>query len=831
MQRIRIFGLLLLMALLVTVYTLTSSGRFHIIDEVSLFAVTESQALRGAVDTNAIAWTQWVNSPGEVLGAFGPDGDVYSKKGPAPAFLAVSWYLLLHVITELNVGIGQLQATLLWNGFVTAVTAALLWLTVRRLGYGDHTGMVLGLLFGLATIAWPYANQFFGEPLSALSLLLVFYAMLSWRASGRWWWMAIAGVGAGITIATVTAHVLLIGVLAGWWLVDGLLRQRRTPGAKPHVATWMVAAAAFITPIVAAGALLMLYNFVRLGNPFDTGYHFDAGEGFTTPLLNGLWGLIFSPYRGVFWHTPLFIATLIASIHFVRRHRSEGILIALLSVVLIVTYSLWWMWWGGFAWGPRFLVPLTPLWVLPLAPVIETAIRHTHGKIGDQRVAIEDSHALRRSSNLRSSLSNLSILAWFTAAMALISFVVQLGAVSVNFVNYEILLRALYPTDWSDPLLYGPPAQSLTDFMNSPVIGQFKLMKEFIVNSDLAWLWGTGEPPELQATVLWLVLLIGAAAIITLIGGLILWWRVSATPEETVGAIGAPTFVLVVLAPALVIATWSGEVARQPGYGAQDTGYRAIITDICRNVTATDAFVNVAPTDYHIVMNWMPGECKIDIPPFGYALDSMNHPETGLVLSRLLKQHDRIWFVTSGVQPNDPDNTLERWLADHAYKAIDIWYDNYRLLQYATGVRLSGVEERPVNKALLGRRAEQITIVSVRAPSIAAVGKPIPIDIQYRLEAPTDQNLRWFVQLLSGQNIPLAQLDTAPNDNYAMFSELPARELLTERAGVLVPENTPEGDYLLIAGLYNPGDEGRRLITIDGPDFVSLGSVRVVKQQ
>ena len=89
----RSFGILVLVALLWSVYMLTSAGKFHIVDEVSLFAVTESIATRGSVDTNAIAWTQWVNSPGEVLGAFGPGGEVYSKKGPAPAVLAVPWYL------------------------------------------------------------------------------------------------------------------------------------------------------------------------------------------------------------------------------------------------------------------------------------------------------------------------------------------------------------------------------------------------------------------------------------------------------------------------------------------------------------------------------------------------------------------------------------------------------------------------------------------------------------------------------------------------------------------------------------------------------------------
>ncbi|HRW08001.1 MAG TPA: hypothetical protein P5121_23025, partial [Caldilineaceae bacterium] len=110
----RFYGVAILVALLFSIYVLTSAGKFHIVDEVSLFGVTESLALRGEVDTNAIAWTQWVNSPGEVLGAFGPNGEVYSKKGPAPAFLAVPWYLALLAVARLDIGLGLLQGTLLW---------------------------------------------------------------------------------------------------------------------------------------------------------------------------------------------------------------------------------------------------------------------------------------------------------------------------------------------------------------------------------------------------------------------------------------------------------------------------------------------------------------------------------------------------------------------------------------------------------------------------------------------------------------------------------------------------------------------------------------------
>ena len=242
-----------------------------------------------------------------------------------------------------------------------------------------------------------------------------------------------------------------------------------------------------------------------------------------------------------------------------------------------------------------------------------------------------------------------------------------------------------------------------------------------------------------------------------------------------------------------------------------------------------DAFVNVVPTAYQIPMNWLPGACPDGVPTYGYATDSLKHPETEPVLQQLQTEHDRLFFATFGVQPNDPDNTLERWLGTNAYKATDTWYDDFRLVQYATPVRLTGVEEKSIGQVLFGKQAEQVTIMAVRSPSVAPVGKPIPIEITFRLEAPTTQNLRWFVQLLSGQNIPLAQLDTGPDDNYTTFSSLPAREVQVEKAGLLVPANTPEGEYRLIAGLYNPDAGGARLVTVEGQDWVELGTVRVVK--
>ena len=251
------------------------------------------------------------------------------------------------------------------------------------------------------------------------------------------------------------------------------------------------------------GCCSLAYNGVRFGNPFDTGYHFESGEGFTTPIWQGFWGLIFSPYRGVFWHTPLFLASLFAYIPFLRRHRSEGIAIGGLSLILVLVYSAWWMWWGGFAWGPRFLVPLTPFWVLLLAPLLAGARFATRPAQPRNTPTRDQAHPHGP------SMASLPSRCWSRWARS-----------PMNFVNYEITLRGLYPTAWDDPLQYGPPAQAITDLLDSPVIGQFRLMRENLVaNTDLAWLHADGE-------ILWLVLVIGGAAIATLGGLLLGWWLV-----------------------------------------------------------------------------------------------------------------------------------------------------------------------------------------------------------------------------------------------------------------------------------------------------------------
>ena len=283
------------------------------------------------------------------------------------------------------------------------------------------------------------------------------------------------------------------------------------------------------------------------------------------------------------------------------------------------------------------------------------------------------------------------------------------------------------------------------------------------------------------------------------------------------------------LLPLVLIGVWLGESAKQPDYGELGHGYRAVLTQICQDAKPDEPVVTIAPFAYHIPMNWLAGGCRQPLPLFGYASDSMNHPEAQQVLNTLLETHQQIWFVTGGLPVNDPDNTVERWLAHTAYKAEDQWYDDYRLVRYATAAQLEGTLVNQLDIPLGDSQGSPILLKASRAPAQATPGEIVPIEIHYELETPVTKDLHWFVQLLSKRGDAVALIDTAPDQGYTPFSQLPVGEKQIERAGLPLTADLPLGEYHLIAGLYDPAAaaSAQRLTMPNGRDFVDLGVLMV----
>jgi hypothetical protein len=355
---------LCLFALLFSVYLFTFSGVYHSSDEMSMLVATDSLARRGEWDIELLRWM------GEQQGSFGDDGHLYSRKGIGTTLAAWPTYWLALQSSHL----GNVQAAMLTNGLVTALTGVLVYLVVRQLGYGPGPGLGVALAFGVGTMAWPYARYLFSESLASLGLMASFYFLLchdaraASPAKGRGREVALpllAGAGLGLALLARLNNAIVapfLGLLLLFYLYQRHGKDWRA---------WIRPVVLFGLPVVATLAVTGWYNWLRFGSPLTTGYLPE--ERFATPFFEGFYGLTLSPGKGLLWYNPLLFAALAGWPAFFRRHRAAALLVAAVVLGNVAFYAPWYLWWAGHGWGARFLVTLLPFATLSLAPVLEAA--------------------------------------------------------------------------------------------------------------------------------------------------------------------------------------------------------------------------------------------------------------------------------------------------------------------------------------------------------------------------------------------------------------------------------------------------------------------------
>jgi hypothetical protein len=779
---------------LFAVYLLSYRGSFHSIDEVSMFAVTESMVKFSRLDTDQIAWTQWTTSQREAQGFFGVDGHVYSKKGLVVSLAMAPLYWLGLMLP----GLGMLQTASLLNPIVTAIAAALLFRLVRRLGYAERVAIGVALLYGLAVITWVYSKYLFSEPLAGLLLLATAYLLITFRQEAGNWRAMLAGVLTGLAVATRANNLFLVPVFGIYLVV--ISRQQTTsrlaspappghslllpkgdlqvtPYSSPKGTYRLLPTPYFLLPtsyfllgLIPPALMLMGYNWVRVGNPFQTGYDLTI---FSPNLLLGLYRLLFSPLRGLFVYSPLLLLSVPGLAWLWRRCRAEAGLVIGVTGVTIFLFSAWTSG-EGLSWGSRFLVPVVPFLCLALAPILDRA------------------------------LAGSKVLAGSLLSLGTLSFAIQFLGVAINPWIYLAQLQADFGGEF---FLENTPA--LTDFRYMQVIGQ--LQSWSLANSDVAWWQPWGFDGLSLGT---MVVLLGLSGV---------WlWRLLRYPKGTaqldtsrLSALAPFLLMLFAVFTSLFILERAYRTDRQ--FGPPEDAYTHALNTAAAQSGPSDHILTVAQSHYHVSMN----RFKARVPIIGFAQQQPPLPETALPLLRDSLTGQNAWLVTVGFQPAAPDNAAEHWLTFNAYKASDEWWDNVRLVRYGLSRPMTS---RTVNATL----GEELRLVGIELAESARPGQILPVEFVWLpLRKPVD-DYNLFLQLLAADGALVAQHDGSPNGGYTPTSGWSPGEKVSDRHGLALPVDLPAGEYRLIAGLYHPVT-GERLSTLSpsGRDFVDLGTVTI----
>jgi hypothetical protein len=338
-----------------SVYMLTYVGKLTSADEISMLATAKSLTQHGSFTSDQLLWTFW-EFGWQAQGNLGADGHLYSKKG-------IGVPLLLWPLMQLSRRIpnmGSVSAAMLLNPIICALIAVAVFATASRRGYPEKTAFMLAAFGGVGTIIWPYSKTVFGEPASALFLVTAVYFISGRLSAGNG---ILAGLMLGCAIMVKMTNAIMLPIFAGY----AIYRQRRVQHIHDvHGLLKMLAGlCAMPTVGVALTAVLSQYRF---GTWFSTGY--TERETFTNPLLSGLGDLLFSADESIFVFSPLLILAAIGLPLSWRRARSQTLLLVGLIIVHLLLSAGWYDWRGGLAWGPRFLVPLTPCLLLLMLPLM-----------------------------------------------------------------------------------------------------------------------------------------------------------------------------------------------------------------------------------------------------------------------------------------------------------------------------------------------------------------------------------------------------------------------------------------------------------------------------
>jgi hypothetical protein len=136
--------------------------------------------------------------------------------------------------------------------------------------------------------------------------------------------------------------------------------------------------------LVAAGAaiplsILLFYNYAAFGTMFTLSYTHEANAKFHAAHNSGLFGvgapnpaaifyMTFHPTMGIFWQSPLLLLALPGWWFLFRsgKYRAEAVFTLATVLFYIIFISGYYLWWG-YAFTPRHLIPILPLFMVPLA--------------------------------------------------------------------------------------------------------------------------------------------------------------------------------------------------------------------------------------------------------------------------------------------------------------------------------------------------------------------------------------------------------------------------------------------------------------------------------
>lgn len=321
------------------------------------------------------------------------DGKMNSFFAPGVSYFALPFYLL-----GSHFGLGQI-ASFSVESFISIITLIFIYLVGTRVfALPRWAALFSVLIYGFGSTSWSYAITLYQNAFTACFIITAFYA--AWRFSQddtryRFLYAAYVWLAYALAITVDYPNAVLMLPVMVYFAVSTFSIKQMSEGVAVSVrwsaiATFVVFA--FVTGLhfwhnaTYYGGWSHLAGELKNYNPKNgaeaTSTTFTPTSAPSTatstiaaknktavgffhehniPISSFV--LLFSDERGLFFFSPIFLLSVLGILYVLRKKESSNSIyivpIALIAVNIFL-YSAWGDPWGGWAYGPRYLIPSMP---------------------------------------------------------------------------------------------------------------------------------------------------------------------------------------------------------------------------------------------------------------------------------------------------------------------------------------------------------------------------------------------------------------------------------------------------------------------------------------
>jgi len=317
--------------------------------------------------------------------------DVSYHDGKFYSFFPIGLPLLLYPSYELGkITLGTQIMTFGTIALFAVISVYLVFLITKNIfKVKSHFAILAALIFGFGTTSWSYAITIYQHIPSTMLFLLMFYSGWKHKVQKKTSivWASLIWISYGILIAMDYPNAIMGLPLMIYFFLNSFSVPKTTSKTSTPVRFSLLIVVSSIFFIGLIGSHLY-FNYKQYGGPTLIPQSFDRYERDkyyqllgsikareqkqkisvvtkkTDSTLEesrsiiGSYILLFDNDKGIFFYSPILIIALLGYWTLFKKQKTrEAYVLLLMAVVNLFVYSSFGDPWGGWAYGPRYLIP------------------------------------------------------------------------------------------------------------------------------------------------------------------------------------------------------------------------------------------------------------------------------------------------------------------------------------------------------------------------------------------------------------------------------------------------------------------------------------------